>query len=84
MEPDHREPVTSLSDLRRLDVAEMLEGYKDGREGWACGDNRSRSYWHGWRNGQVDGGHAKPDAAQIALARACRHVNLPALEILGD
>jgi hypothetical protein len=26
------------------------------------------SYWHGWRNGMVDGGHRPKDAAQAALA----------------
>ena len=34
------------------------------------GNNRSRSYWHGWRNGRVDGGHDKGDQAMQALARA--------------
>ena len=66
-----RTPVTTLEDLRRLDEAEVLEGYLDGFDGESePGGNRSRSYWHGWRNGQVDGGHKAPDAAQMALAHA--------------
>lgn len=65
IEPDfknpNREPVISLIDLARLDDAEIEEGYRDGAEGLPCGDNRSRSYWHGWRNGARDGGHRAKD-----------------------
>jgi hypothetical protein len=61
IEPDfkipNREPVISLMDLARLDDEEQAEGYRDGAEGLPCGGNRSRSYWHGWRNGARDGGH---------------------------
>jgi hypothetical protein len=63
-----RTKVRTVADLATLDEAEMLEGYLDGfareRE---PGDNRSRSYWHGWRNGHTDrfGGG---DEAQTALA----------------
>lgn len=53
----NREPVLTLMDLAKLDEAEMQEGYADCREGLPCGDNRSRSYWHGWRNGSRDGGY---------------------------
>ncbi len=64
-----REPVSTVAELRLLDDAELLEGYLDGfhREP-APGDNRSKSYWHGWRNGMVDCGAHKGDAAQAALA----------------
>lgn len=69
MFPDPREPVRELGEFDLLDREEMAEGYRDGRSGeFAPGDNRSRSYWHGWRNGQVDGGHAKPSADQSTLA----------------
>lgn len=64
-------PVTTLDDLATLDEAEMLEGYWDGFKGAPePGNNRSRSYWHGWRNGAVDGRHRQGDAAQAELARA--------------
>ena len=64
------QPVTTLSDLEALDSAEVYEGYTDGFEGLPePGNNRSRSYWHGWRNGRVDGGHQPKDAAQAELAR---------------
>lgn len=61
IEPDfknpNRQPVISLMDLARLNDVEQSEGYRDGYEGLPCGDNRSRSYWHGWRQGSRDGGH---------------------------
>lgn len=53
----NRQPVISLMDLARLNDVEQSEVYRDGYEGLPCGDNRSRSYWHGWRNGSRDGGH---------------------------
>lgn len=63
------QPVTTLADLDSLDADEMLEGYRDGRDGEPePGNNRSRSYWHGHRNGAVDGGHRQKDAAQALLA----------------
>lgn len=57
----NREPVLSLMDLARLDDAEQGEGYADGYAGLPCGDNRSRSYWHGRRQGSRDGGHRAKD-----------------------
>lgn len=64
-----REPITKTADLAPLDDAEVIEGYHDGFAGDAePGGNRSLSYWHGWRNGAVDGGHRTKDAAQAALA----------------
>lgn len=64
-------PVTTADDLATLDDGEILEGYRDGFEGERePGNNRSRSYWHGWRNGRVDGGHDEIDTAQRQLAHA--------------
>lgn len=64
-----RAPLTKASELEGLDMDEMIEGYWDGRAGdKEPGDNRSLSYWHGWRNGMTDGGHAKPDDAQMLMA----------------
>lgn len=63
-------PVSTLADLDTLDDAEVLEGYRDGLANEPePGGNRSRSYWHGWRNGMVDHGHREIDAAQRELAR---------------
>ena len=64
----NRQPVTTLDELETLDLDEVTEGYRDGYAGFPCGNNRSRSYWHGWKNGQVDGGHREKDNAQAILA----------------
>lgn len=65
----NREPITTAAELAELDSAEVTEGYMDGFGGDpAPGDNRSKSYWHGWRNGRVDGGHSAKDDAQALLA----------------
>lgn len=67
--PDMRRvPVCTLGELFQLNPAEIEEGYKDGLDGLPCGDNRSRAYWHGWRNAMVDRGHAEKDAYQAVLA----------------
>lgn len=64
-----RLPIRSAALLDALDDAEMIEGYFDGRQNEPePGDNRSFSYWHGWRNGMVDGHHRQGDAAQAQLA----------------
>jgi hypothetical protein len=66
-----RGPVITVDELDLLDADEMRQGYTDGRAGDPePGDNRSKAYWHGWRNGAVDGGHRETDAAGRALARA--------------
>ena len=64
-----REPVRTYRDLAGLDEGEIGEGYRDGREGLPCGGNRTRAYWHGWRNGRTDAGLEQPDEAQRALVR---------------
>lgn len=63
-------PVTTVEDLERLDHAQMLSGYHFGFAGGHELFNVTRSFWHGWRNGRVDGGWAQNDDAQRALARA--------------
>lgn len=63
-------PVRTLADLDTLDEDEILDGYRDGFRGDPePGDNRSRSYWHGWRNGNCDRSGAVPDSAMTALVR---------------
>lgn len=62
-------PVATVAELDALDQAEVIEGFWDGFSGEPEPmGNRSKSYWHGWRNGAVDGGHRKKDAAQAELA----------------
>jgi hypothetical protein len=63
--------VTTVEDIDALDEGEMIEGYWDGYDGDPePGNNRSRAYWHGWRNGAVDGKHWQGDEAQMIFARA--------------
>ena len=67
---DERLPVETMADLGTLDDAEILEGYRDGWDGFPCGANRSRSYWHGWQNGMRDKGRMTPSAESQQLAHA--------------
>ena len=64
-----RSPVKTLEELDQLDHDDVLEGYKSGHDGDPePGDNRSKSFWHGWRNGRADR-YGDVDDAQHALAR---------------
>ena len=66
---EDRHPVTTVEDLESLDDGEVVEGYHDGLEDAPKpGANRTRAYWHGWRNGMVDGGYMEKDWAQATLA----------------
>jgi len=62
-------PIRRVASLDLVDDGECVEGYLDGFRGdpEPMG-NRSLSYWHGWRNGAVDGGHRAKDEAQAELA----------------
>lgn len=62
-------PVSTRVDLERLDEDEMVAGYRAGLAGDPePGSDKSRSYWHGWRNGMTDKGRAPLDQHQQALA----------------
>lgn len=66
-----RVPIYDANQLDFVDAKESYEGYLDGFHGEPePGDNRSDSYWHGWRNGAVDGGHREADEAQRLLAKS--------------
>lgn len=67
--PEDRRPVIFAADLDTLDPAEIEEGYHDGREGFPCGENRGRAYYHGWRNGMIDSGRMEKDVWAGMLAR---------------
>ncbi|MBO1073781.1 hypothetical protein [Roseomonas marmotae] len=65
------QPVETLSDFYSLDEGDVLCGYMDGIQGLPCDVQQvSRSYWHGWRNGVVDGGFIEPDEAHQKLEAA--------------
>jgi len=62
------QPVETVAEFRTLDEGDVLCGYLDGLSGTTCALGEvSRAYWHGWRNGLVDGGFAEPDSAQLKL-----------------
>ncbi|MCQ8242278.1 hypothetical protein [Rhizosaccharibacter radicis] len=64
-------PVETVADFHTLDEADLLEGYLDGFHGSpAPGSDRSRGYWHGWREGRVAAGLAEAGPDQLRLARA--------------
>jgi len=58
-----------------LDDDDIAAGYSAGLEGApAPASDRSKGYWHGWRNGLVDSGRLPADAAQLALSRDIERV----------
>lgn len=62
-------PVTTSEEMYLLDHDEVVQGYWTGMAGWPePGNNRTRSFWHGWKNGAVDGGHREKDEFQAILA----------------
>ncbi|CUJ53288.1 Uncharacterised protein [Achromobacter xylosoxidans] len=64
------QPVRTKADLELLDDGEMVAGYISGLNGnEEPGSDKSRSFWHGWRNGRSDRGLAPVDDAQMQLAR---------------
>ena len=63
---DYLEPITTLDELNE---DECLAGYRAGL-GFIAIDHtqKSRSYWHGYRNAQVDRGLEPISPAQIEFA----------------
>lgn len=65
------QPITTVADLELQPIHEIVAGYLSGlANAPEPGSDKSRGFWHGWRNGRMDGGYAKPDAAQHTLVRA--------------
>ena len=64
-----RVPIRRAAELVDLDDDDLLDGYRSGSDGDPePGDNRSFSFWHGWRNGARDHGHIEGDEAMAELA----------------
>lgn len=73
-----RTPVTTAAELAEMDPDEIVEGYRDAWNGDAePGDNRSKAYWHGWRNGHNDRANTA-DKAQRELIRDIRRTSVVA------
>ncbi len=63
--------VSTLVELMMLDDDDVAAGYSAGLDGAPPpASDRSKGYWHGWRNGLVDSGRRPADAAQLALSVA--------------
>lgn len=76
-----RVPVTTAAELAEMDGGEILQGYLDALNGDPePGDNRSKAYWHGFRNGANDRAR-RVDPAQRELLKSLR---LFAPSHLGD
>jgi hypothetical protein len=71
-EPPRRESPKAVTtvELRSLDEAAIVRGYRAGFDNAPDYSERDRGYWHGYLNGLVDGGHAKGTSAQAELATA--------------
>lgn len=64
------EPVRTKADFDTLNGAEVLEGYMAAELGDPePGQNRGRSYWHGWRNRMIDMHVLPVDDAAMQLVR---------------
>lgn len=62
-------PVSTMADLDLLDQDEIVAGYLAGlSDPTEPGSDKSRSYWHGWRNAQSDRYRVPPDIHQQQLA----------------
>ncbi|MGG4625199.1 hypothetical protein ACLPHD_12625 [Serratia odorifera] len=64
--------LRTVEELTKLDNDEIVAGYRSGYQGDPEPDStKSKSFWHGYRNGLVDSGRWKGDEHQTALARDC-------------
>lgn len=63
-------PLSTAAEADLLDMDDCVEGYKCGlRADPEPGSDKSRSYWHGWRNGMMDRGLIPIDDAARSLVR---------------
>ena len=64
------EAITTVEQLDALDSDRMVAGYLAGFHNEPNYTERDRAYWHGYMNGQVDGGFMPISDEQAELARA--------------
>lgn len=63
-------PVTTLWDLDTLDHDQVVEGYASAERGDPePGENRGRSFWHGWRMRMIDYGEIPSDDGHRNLVK---------------
>jgi len=63
------QPLSSVRELDVLDGDDCMAGYLAGLDGaLEPGSDKSKSYWHGWRNGMMDKGELPIDWPATNLA----------------
>lgn len=62
--------ITTVEQLNELNSDDMVRGYRAGYSNTPNFTEKDRAYWHGYMNGQVDGGHMQSSRTQQELARA--------------
>ena len=71
-------PLTSAAELAVIDDDDFVAGYRAGLDGEPTpGSDRSKSFWHGWRNGMFDSMRMPLDAAALALVQDMQQHRLP-------
>lgn len=68
------QPISSVHDLAHIDDEECVAGYIAGLNGDPePGSDKSKSFWHGWRNGMMDTNRLPIDeAARNLVAEVVR------------
>ena len=63
-------PITTIEQLNTLDQESIVPGYLAGFKNNPDYTRKEQGYWHGFLNGQVDGGFIPISDEQRILARA--------------
>ena len=73
--------VTTVEECEALDRDVMVKGYRAGYANTPDYTQRDKAYWHGYMNGQVDGGFmpASPEQQELARAYVARWSTLAAI-----
>jgi hypothetical protein len=72
-----RRHISTIEEMDGLDIDENIDGYLSGFRGEArCGNNRSSSYWHGWKCGLSDFHKNRQYPDEIKEIMACHHNSL--------
>lgn len=61
--------ITTVKQLDALNVDRMVAGYRAGFKNTPNYTERDQAYWHGYLNGQADGGFMQNSIEQQELAR---------------
>lgn len=77
--------IATKADLSNVNDDECVDGYRSGlKNGETPSSLHSKSFWHGWRNGMVDGGHMNIDGEMMELAREMHSENTAILNLVDS